>query len=100
MNRVRKLKLALWALLGLAAASVGGDAFSVWVGRSTNLTDANPWGVWIGFDVMGGVALASGGFIVTATVYIFKLERFHSIVLVLRSSRPFSVTWRLRWTAL
>ena len=50
------------------------------LGASTNLSDANPWGVWVGFDVMGGVALAAGGFIVTATVYIFKLERFHSVV--------------------
>jgi len=79
MDRVRKLKLALWALLGLAA-SVAVTRFLFGLGASTNLTDANPWGVWVGFDVMGGVALASGGFIVTATVYIFKLERFHSII--------------------
>ena len=79
MNRVRKLKLALWALIGLAA-SVATARFIFGLGASTNLTDANPWGVWVGFDVMGGVALAAGGFIVTATVYIFKLERFHSIV--------------------
>ena len=29
---------------------------------------------------MSGVALAAGGFIVTATVYIFRLERFHDVV--------------------
>jgi len=79
MNRVRKLKLALWALIGLAV-SVATARFLFGLGASTNLTDANPWGVWVGFDVMGGVALAAGGFIVTATVYIFKLDRFHSIV--------------------
>ncbi|MGA3126242.1 MAG: NrfD/PsrC family molybdoenzyme membrane anchor subunit [Candidatus Korobacteraceae bacterium] len=78
MDRVRKLKLALWTMLGLAA-SVAVTRFLFGLGASTNLTDANPWGVWVGFDVMSGVALASGGFIVTATVYIFKLERFHSI---------------------
>ena len=50
------------------------------LGATTNLSDANPWGVWIGFDVMSGVALAAGGFIITATVYIFKLERFHAVV--------------------
>ncbi len=79
MNRVRKLKLALWTLIGLAG-SVAAARFLFGLGASTNLTDANPWGVWVGFDVMGGVALAAGGFIVTATVYIFKLERFHSVV--------------------
>ena len=79
MNRVRKLKLALWTLVGLAA-SVAAARFLFGLGATTNLTDANPWGVWVGFDVMGGVALAAGGFIVTATVYIFRLERFHAVV--------------------
>lgn len=79
MNRVRKLKFVLWSALGLAAA-VTVARFLFGLGATTNLSDANPWGFWIGFDVMGGVALAAGGFIVTATVYIFKLERFHSIV--------------------
>jgi Ni/Fe-hydrogenase subunit HybB-like protein len=64
---------------GLAAA-VAVARFLFGLGATTNLTDANPWGVWIGFDVMSGVALAAGGFVITATVYIFKLERFHSIV--------------------
>jgi Ni/Fe-hydrogenase subunit HybB-like protein len=79
MNRVRRLKLVLWTLIGLAApVAVGRFLFGL--GTSTNLSDANPWGIWVGFDVMGGVALAAGGFIVTATVYIFKLEKFHAIV--------------------
>jgi Ni/Fe-hydrogenase subunit HybB-like protein len=79
MNRVRKLKLALWTLIGLAA-SVATARFLFGLGSTTNLSDPNPWGLWVGFDVMGGVALAAGGFIVTATVYIFKLEKFHAIV--------------------
>ncbi|MGB9105732.1 MAG: Ni/Fe-hydrogenase cytochrome b subunit, partial [Terriglobales bacterium] len=79
MNRVRRLKFVLWALLGLAA-SVAVPRFLFGLGSSTNLSDANPWGIWIGFDVMAGVALAAGGFIVTATVYIFKLDRFHAVV--------------------
>ncbi len=79
MNRVRTLKFVLWLLLGLAA-SVAVSRFLLGLGVSTNLSDANPWGFWIGFDVMSGVALAAGGFIVTATVYIFRLERFHAVV--------------------
>jgi len=79
MHRVRKLKLILWTLTGLAFA-VGAVRFLFGLGATTNLSDATPWGVWIGFDVMSGVALAAGGFIVTATVYIFKLERFHAVV--------------------
>ena len=79
MNRVRTFKFVLWLLLGLAA-SVAFCRFLLGLGATTNLSDANAWGFWIGFDVMSGVALAAGGFIVTATVYIFRLERFHDIV--------------------
>ncbi len=79
MRRVRKLKLILWMVAGLAA-SVAAARFLMGLGATTNLSDATPWGLWIGFDVMSGVALAAGGFIVTATVYIFRLEKYHSIV--------------------
>jgi Ni/Fe-hydrogenase subunit HybB-like protein len=79
MDRVRRLKLALWTIAGLAAA-VAISRFLYGLGETTNLSDATPWGLWIGFDVMSGVALAAGGFVLTATVYIFKLEKFHAIV--------------------
>lgn len=46
----------------------------------TNLTDDNPWGIWIGFDLLCGVALAAGGFVTSAAVYIFGLKRYHSAV--------------------
>jgi Ni/Fe-hydrogenase subunit HybB-like protein len=79
MDRVRKFKLVLWLGVGLAL-SVAAARFLFGLGATTNLGDGNAWGLWIGFDVMGGVALAAGGFIVTAVVYIFRLERFHHIV--------------------
>lgn len=79
MNRVYKLKFILWLILGLAAA-VAAARFARGLGASTNLSDATPWGLWVGFDVMGGVALAGGGFIMTAAVYIFRLERLHGVV--------------------
>jgi len=50
------------------------------LGATTNLTDVTPWGFWIGFDVVGGVALAAGGFVVAATVYIFHLEEYRPVV--------------------
>jgi Ni/Fe-hydrogenase subunit HybB-like protein len=79
MSRVRKLKFVLWLIAGVAAA-VAASRYLYGLGATTNLSDATPWGLWIGFDVMSGVALAAGGFILTATVYIFKLERFHEVV--------------------
>jgi Ni/Fe-hydrogenase subunit HybB-like protein len=76
---VRNFKLLLWAVSGLGAA-VATARFIFGLGATTHLSDATPWGLWIGFDVMSGVALAAGGFVMTATVYIFKLEKFHVIV--------------------
>ncbi len=79
MNRVQNTKLVLWTILGLAAA-VGVARFIFGLGVTTNLNDATPWGLWIGFDVMGGVALAAGGFVLTAICYVFKREKFHSLI--------------------
>ncbi|MBS1261390.1 MAG: putative Ni/Fe-hydrogenase 2 b-type cytochrome subunit [Calditrichaeota bacterium] len=79
MDRVRRLKTVLWFLTGVAAA-VGAVRFITGLGVTTNLSDSHPWGFWIGFDVMGGVALAAGGFVITAIVYVFKREQFHPIV--------------------
>jgi len=46
----------------------------------TNLSDNNPWGLWIGFDLLCGVSLAAGGFVTSAAVYIFGMKRYHSAV--------------------
>ncbi len=46
----------------------------------THLSDDNPWGLWIGFDLLVGVALAAGGYVTSAAVYIFGLKRFHAAV--------------------
>ena len=54
--------------------------FTMGLGAISNLTDRMPWGLWIGFDVMAGVALAGGGFTITAIVYIFHIRDFEPIV--------------------
>ena len=54
--------------------------FSGGLGASTALSDRFPWGLWIGFDVLCGVALACGGFTISAVVYIFNIERFKPII--------------------
>lgn len=46
----------------------------------TNLSDYNPWGIWIGFDLLCGVALAAGGYVTSAAVYIFGMKKYHSAV--------------------
>jgi Ni/Fe-hydrogenase subunit HybB-like protein len=54
--------------------------FTKGLGATTNLSDYNPWGIWIGFDLLVGVALAAGGYVTSAACYIFGLKRFHSAV--------------------
>jgi len=46
---------------------------------TTNLNQAFPWGLWIGFDMMTGIVLAAGGFTIGATVQLFGLKQYHPI---------------------
>jgi Ni/Fe-hydrogenase subunit HybB-like protein len=78
-DRLTNLKTVLWTLVGILGA-VTVIRFARGLGAVTNLSDAAPWGLWIGFDVMSGVALAAGGFVLAATVYIFGLERYRPFV--------------------
>jgi Ni/Fe-hydrogenase subunit HybB-like protein len=54
--------------------------FTQGLGRSTNLSDQFPWGIWIGFDVLCGVMLAAGGFTLTAAVHILNIKRLRPII--------------------
>jgi Ni/Fe-hydrogenase subunit HybB-like protein len=52
------------------------------IGSITNLTQEVPWGLWIGFDVVTGVAFAGGAYVITFMVYILNMHKYHSIVKV------------------
>ncbi len=77
-------RLTFWKLVLLAVVLAGsyatGIRFLRGLGPSTALSDQFPWGLWVGFDVLCGVGLAAGGFAITATVYLFHLERFRPVV--------------------
>jgi Ni/Fe-hydrogenase subunit HybB-like protein len=79
-----KIKFTFWKLVFLALMAAGfyGTVvrFAQGLGRSTNLNDQFPWGLWIGFDVLCGVMLAAGGFTLTAAVHIFNIKRLRPIV--------------------
>ena len=47
--------------------------FTQGLGPVTNLSDYNPWGIWIGFDLLVGVALAAGGFVTSADLHHFDI---------------------------
>jgi Ni/Fe-hydrogenase subunit HybB-like protein len=50
------------------------------LGSVTNLSQDMPWGLWMGFDVVTGVALAGGAYVITFVVYVMKVEKYQSIV--------------------
>ena len=79
-----KIKFTFWKLVFVALMAAGfyGSVvrFAQGLGRSTNLNDQFPWGLWIGFDVLCGVMLAAGGFTLTAAVHIFNIKRLRPIV--------------------
>jgi len=83
-NNIRLPRFGFWRAVALML--VGFGAAAIWVrftrglGAVSNLSDTNPWGLWIGFDVLCGVGLAAGGFTITAVVYLFHLHRFKPIV--------------------
>ena len=62
------------------------------LGAMSNLSDGRPWGLWISFDLYCGVALAAGGFTLAGAVYVFRLEKYHSV------ARPAVLTAFLGYT--
>ncbi|MBI2955866.1 MAG: Ni/Fe-hydrogenase cytochrome b subunit [Acidobacteria bacterium] len=82
--RSRLARLTFWQWVFLAVMLGGLYAAYVRVlgglGGATHLSDAFPWGLWIGFDVLCGVGLAAGGFTLAAIVHIFNIERYKPIL--------------------
>ena len=77
---------SLWTPFSIVSAAVLAVGLPVLVmrfwfglGSTTNLSQTQPWGLWIGFDMMTGIALAAGGFTIGAAVEIFNLEEYHPI---------------------
>ena len=56
--------------------------FTKGLGAITNLSQDVPWGLWIGFDVITGVAFAGGAYVIVFMVYIMRQEKYHPIVRV------------------
>ena len=66
-------------ILGLALIVI---RFWKGIGAITNLTQDIAWGLWIGFDVVTGVAFAGGAYVLTFMVYILNMRKYHSNVRV------------------
>jgi len=68
------------SLIILAGVIIGVIRFSQGLASTTNLSDEYPWGLWIGFDLLCGVALAAGGFMIASAVHIFGLKEFRPVL--------------------
>lgn len=73
------LAVASIAILVLTCLVV---AFRFWkgLGAATNLTQDVPWGIWKGFNVVTGVALAGGAYVMAFMVYVLGIKKYHPIV--------------------
>jgi Ni/Fe-hydrogenase subunit HybB-like protein len=72
--------------VAIVARYIGG------IGYVTNLTNARPWGLWIGVDVASGVALAAGGFTTAFLAHILGRHYYEPVV------RPALLTAMLGYT--
>jgi len=70
----------LFATILLVGIPVIVYRFAFGLGAATNLSQATPWGLWIGFDMLCGVALAAGGYTLAAAVYVFGLREYRPVV--------------------
>lgn len=72
MTGFRKL-LILFVLIAVGAALW---RFVFGLGAVTNLSDEWPWGLWIGFDLLCGIALAGGGFSTALIVHVLHKDKY------------------------
>lgn len=80
MSTFRKLRWIIYLFILAQGFYLTIIRFTKGLGATTNLTDEFPWGIWIAFDVVSGVALAAGGFTLCFLVYLIGYDKFHSVV--------------------
>ena len=70
------------AVIVLASVVILAIRYVFGLGAITNLSQDVPWGLWIGFDVVTGVAFAGGAYVITFLVYILRVEKYHPVLRV------------------
>jgi Polysulphide reductase len=76
--RITPMRLVFMAI-AVAAIAVILVRFVSGLGATTNLNDQWPWGLWISFDVLLGVALAGGGYGTALIVHVLRRDKFYPI---------------------
>src|SRR5207237_10546543 len=84
MTRISFPKVTLWRVIVMMIFAAGIYAtyarFALGFARSTNLTDPQPWRLWVGLGTLCGVGLSSGGFAIAAAVYLLGFERYRPVL--------------------
>jgi len=77
-------KINLWptivALIFAAGLYSTYARFALGFAQATHLTDAQPWGLWVGIGTLCGVGLSAGGFAIAAAVYLLGFERYRPVL--------------------
>jgi Ni/Fe-hydrogenase subunit HybB-like protein len=77
-------KITLWraivAVIFAAGLYAAYARFALGFHQSTNLADAQPWGLWVGLGTLCGVGISAGGFAIAAAVYLLGFERYRPVV--------------------
>jgi len=70
---LRRVKDILWVLVlfGLVAAIL---RMTMGLGATTDLSDQVPWGLWKVLNMIAGVALATGGFVLAFAVHVLRVK--------------------------
>ena len=84
MSNIRLPKITFWrtivAIIFLVGAYAAYARFFLGFQQSTNLTDSQPWGLWVGLGTLCGVGLSAGGFALAAAVYLLGFDRYRPVV--------------------
>jgi Ni/Fe-hydrogenase subunit HybB-like protein len=77
-------KITFWRAAAMTIFAAGLYAtyarFAEGFQRATNLTDPQPWGLWVGLGTLCGVGLSAGGFALAAAVYLLGFERYRPVL--------------------
>jgi len=77
-------KINLWstivALIFAAGLYATYARFALGFAQATHLSDAQPWGLWVGIGTLCGVGLSAGGFAIAAAVYLLGFERYRPVL--------------------
>ncbi len=80
-NKSTEMSLGLLLNWAFALLGVGLIMYRMFfgIGAVTNLSDGYPWGLWVGLDILAGIAVAAGGFVMAGLIYLFGGHKYHEL---------------------